>query len=246
MKTATLFGIAAMGLVTASVGNSFATPALQVTVGSNTATPTVTPLGSGTYYFANSSTALGGGSLGGFSWDSGWMQVNAATNQFTLTLNTVTNGNTGGANKTITFLAEENISDPGALSMQAAGTATGTNATSSQTVDFSSSVASSIPSDLAFQDSGVMGLNSASSPTSPSHSVAYSSPGANLAAFSGELTVINQVILSLNPTASLTTGSLTTNISNTSVTTPEPATLALFAVGGLALLTVGRRNKSRS
>ena len=241
MKTATLLGIAAIGLVTASAGHSFATPVLQVTVGSNTATPAVTVLGSGTYYFAASTTPVGG-----FSWDSGWMQVNAPTNQFALTLNTVTNGNSGGSNKTINFIAEENISDPNALSMQAAGTAIGTNATSNQTVDFNSSVTSNIPSVLAFQDSGVMALNPVSSPTSPSHSVSYNSTGANLAAFSGELTIINQITLSLNPTASLTSGSLVTNISNSAVTTPEPATLALFAVGGLALLAVGRRDKSRS
>ena len=242
MKTATLFGIAAMGLVTASAGNSYATPVLQVTVGNNTANPTVTPLGSGTYAYAYS----GPTPLGGFSWDPGMMVVNAATNQFTLFLNNVTNGNTGGSNKTINFLAEENISDANALSMQAAGTTIATYATSNQTVDFNSSVTSNIPSVLAFQDSGAMGLNSATSPTNPSSSVASSSPGANLAAFSGELTIINQITLSLNPTASLTTGSLVTNISNSAVTTPEPATLALFAVGGLALLAVGRRNKSRS
>lgn len=241
MKTATLFGIAAMGLVTASAGNSFATPVLQVTVGSHTATPTLVASASGTYFYAASATPLAG-----FSWDSGFMQVNAATNQFTLTLNTVTNGNTGSSNGTIMFLAEENISDPSALSMQASGTAIGTSVTSNQTVDFNSSVTSNIPTVLASRDPGAMEFNSMTSPSNTSSSVNYSSTGANLAAFSGELTVINQITLALNPTSSLSSGSLVTNISNTAVTTPEPATLALFAVGGLALLAVGRRNKSRA
>jgi len=241
MKTATLFGIAAMGMAAAGATNAFATPVLQVTVGSHTATPTVTALGSGTYYFAASTTPVGG-----FSWGGVLAQVNATTNQFTVDLTTVTNGNTGNSNGTISFIAEENISDPNAQSMQAAGGTIATGATSNQTVDFNSSVVSSIPSTLAFQDSGAMGLNSMSSPTSPSSSIAYNSVGANLAAFSGELTVINTVTLSINPSASLTSGSLTTNISNTAVPTPEPATLALFAVGGLALLAAGRRNKSRA
>ncbi len=241
MKTATLFGIAAMGLVTASAGNSFATPVLQVTVGSHTAVPTLVASASGTYYFAPSTTALGG-----FSWGGAIVQVNPVTNQFTLDLTTVTNGNTGASNGTIIFLAEENISDPSALSIQASGTAIGTSATSNQTVDFNSSVTSNIPTVLAFQDPGAMEFNSMTSPSNTSSSVNYNSTGANLAAFSGELTVINQVTLALNPTSSLTSGSLVTNISNTAVTTPEPATLALFAVGGLALLAVGRRNKSRA
>ena len=241
MKTATLFGIAAMGMAAAGATNAFATPVLQVTVGSQTATPSVTTLGSDTYFFAASTTPLGG-----FSWGGVLAQVNAATNQFTVDLTTVTNGNTGNSNGTISFIAEENISDPNAQSMQAAGATIATGATSNQTVDFNSSVVSSIPSTLAFQDSGAMGLNSTTSPVPTSSSVSYTSTGANLAAFSGELTVINTITLSINPGSSLNSGGLVTNISNTAVPTPEPATLALFAVGGLALLAAGRRHKSRS
>ena len=241
MKTATLFGIAAMGMAAVGATNAFATPVIQVTVGNHTATPTVTALGSGTYYFAASTTPVGG-----FSWGGGLALVNATTNQFTVDLTTVTNGNSGNSNASISFVGEESISDLNAMSMQAAGATIATGATSNQTVDFNSSVVSQIPSTLAYQDSGALGLNSMTSPVSPSSSISYNSVGANLAAFSGQLTIINTITLSINPGSSLNSGSLVTNISDTAVTTPEPATLALFAVGGLALLTVGRRNKSRS
>ena len=230
-----------MGLAAVGATNAYATPVLQVTVGSHTANPTVTPLGSGSHFFAASTAPVGG-----FSWGGVLAQVNAATNQFTVDLSSVTNGNSGNSNGTISFIAEENISDPNAQSMQAAGATIATGATPNQTVDFNSSVVSSIPSTLASRDSGAMGLNSISSPTSPSSSTAYSSTGANLASFSGNLTVMNTITLSINPGASLTSGGLTTNISNTAVPTPEPATLALFAMGGLALLAAGRRNKSRA
>ena len=235
MKTAAFFGIAAMGMAAVGAGNAFATPVLKVTVGNQTVNPTETPLGSGTYFFAASTNPVGG-----FSWGGALVQVNATTNQFTVDLSTVTNGNSGTSNATISFIAEESISDPTAASMQASGSAIATDATYQQTVDFNSSVTSSIP-----RDSGPLGLNSALMPASPSSAVAYSSVGANLSPSSGELTVINTITLAINPATSLNTSSLVTNISNTSVTTPEPATLALFAVGGLALLTVGRRRKSR-
>ena len=241
MKTATLFGIAAMGMTAVGATNAFATPVIQVTVGNHTATPTVTALGSGTYYFAASTTPVGG-----FSWGGGLALVNATTNQFTVDLTTVTNGNSGNSNASISFIGEESISDPNAMSMQAAGATIATGATSNQTVDFNSSVVSQIPSTLAFQDSGAMGLNSMTSPVSPSSSISYNSVGANLAAFSGQLTIINTITLSINPSSSLNSGSLVTNISNTAVPTPEPATLALFAFGGLALLAAGRRNRSRN
>ena len=241
MKTATLFGIAAMGMAALGATNAFATPVLQVTVGSNTVTPTALSLGSGAYYFAASSAPLGG-----FSWSGVLVQTNAATNQFTLGLTGVTNGNTGNSNATISFIAEESITDPNAQSMQAAGTAVATGATSAQTVDFNSAIASSIPSSLGFQDSGSLGLNSVGSPTSPSSSVAYSSPGTNLGAFSGQLTVINTIALTINPSTAINPTTLVTNISDSTIPVPEPAALALFAVGGLTLLAAGRRNKARS
>jgi hypothetical protein len=236
MKTTALVGIAAMGILAAGVSSATATPVLQVTVGSNApVNETATSLGSGTYYFSASTS-------GTFTWGGVLAFVNAATNQFTLALSPVATTSTG----TISFVAQEVITDPNALSIQASGATTATDATSNQTVDFNSAVISNIPSSLGSEDSGMLGLNSAMSPTSPSSSIAYNSNGVNLAAFSGPLTVQNTITLSLNSAASLNVGSLTTNISNTSVPTPEPATLALFAVGGLALLAAGRRNKKRA
>ncbi|MGC8625641.1 MAG: PEP-CTERM sorting domain-containing protein, partial [Phycisphaerae bacterium] len=63
---------------------------------------------------------------------------------------------------------------------------------------------------------------------------------------SSTLTVTNTLTLALNPATTLTAGSLTTNLDSTPITTPEPATLALFAVGGLALLVGTRRRHNRA
>jgi hypothetical protein len=52
--------------------------------------------------------------------------------------------------------------------------------------------------------------------------------------------------LEMNPATYLNAGSLTTNLSDSSVPTPEPATLAIFAVGGLALLAGARRRKNKA
>ncbi len=240
MKTATLFGIAAMGLTTFGVAGAFATPTLTIT----------TPSGPTTEAFTNVSAYLGAGSyvalpgnFGGFSW--GGIVEQIGSTQITTNLTSVSTSNAG--NNTITFaVADSGISGTGVVSMQSSGGVTATGASSIQTADLNGSVYSSSMTLLGSEDSGSLSMNSASNPTLPSSSVAFNSHGVNLTGSSSTLTVTNSLAITLDPASSLTGGLVTTNLSDTAVTTPEPATLALFAVGGLALLTVGRRNKSRS
>ncbi len=242
MNKTMLFGMAALGLAAVGVPQAFATPTLTVSVNGGPATPVGVAdlsayLGAGTY------GALPG-SLDGFSWGGILLETPTGANQFTLNLTSVSNGNLSTG--TITFVASNSISDPTAQSMQPSGGATASNATSFQTVDFNSSVYSSTPTLLASRDSGVLGLNSPTNPTFPNSSVPFNSPGANLGTFSGNLTLDNTITLSLNPAASLTGGLLTDSLSNSAIPTPEPATLALFAVGGLALLAGARRRKNQA
>lgn len=240
MKTATLFGIAAMGLTTLGVAGAFATPTLTVT----------TPSGSTTETFTNVSAFLGAGAyaalpgtFGGFSW--GGILEQIGSTQITTNLTSVSTTNSG--NNTITFaVSDSGISGAGMLSMQSSGGVTATNATYLQTADLNGSVYSSSSALLGSEDSGSLPMNFANNPMTPSSSVPFNSHGMNLTGSSSTLTVTNSLALTLDPTSSLTGGLLTTNLNATAVSTPEPATLGLFAVGGLALLAVGRRNKSRS
>ena len=244
MKTATLFGIAAMGLTTFGVAGAFATPTLRIT----------TPSGTTTEAFANVSAYFGAGayaalpgSFGGFSW--GGIVEQIGSSQVTTNLTSVTTTNPG--NNKITFaVSDSGISGIGIVSMQSSGGVTATGATSLQTADLNGSVYSTsstlISTLIGSDDSGSLSMNSATNPVTPSSSVPFNSPGMNLTSSSITLTVTNSLALTLAPGSSLTGGLLTTNLDTTAVTTPEPATLGLFAVGGLALLAVGRRNRSRS
>ncbi len=240
MKTATLFGIAAMGLTTFGVAGAFATPTLRIT----------TPSGTTTEAFANVSAYFGAGayaalpgSFGGFSW--GGIVEQIGSSQVTTSLTSVTTTNSG--NNTITFaVSDSGISGTGIVSMQSSGGVTATGATSLQTADLNGSVYSTSSTLIGSDDSGSLSMNSATNPVTPSSSVPFNSPGMNLTSSSITLTVTNSLALTLAPGSSLTGGLLTTNLDTTAVTTPEPATLGLFAVGGLALLAVGRRNRSRS
>ena len=243
MKKSALFGIVAMGMAVAGVPAAFATPTLTVTVvgtpGSDT--PAFTNL---SVYLGPGSYGVGPGTWGGFSWNSILTHVSAT--QFTVDLSSVTNGNSGNSNGTITFaISDSGISGTNILSAQASGGTTATDASSTQTVDLNSSVYSSSMAILASQDSGAIGLNSVV-PILPSSSVVYNSHGVNLSSSSSTLTVTNTFTLAMNPTTTLTAGSLTNNLNSSSVPTPEPATLALFAVGGLALLAGSRRRHNRA
>ncbi len=243
MKNIALFGMAALGLATVGVPQAFATPTLTVSV--NGGTPNTLAVSNLSSYLGSGTYGSTPGSLDGFSW--GGMLLIGVSNNFKLELTSVNNGNSSTG--TITFTAADTISDPTAKSMQSSGGVTTYDATSAQTVDFNGSVYSSTPSLLASQDSGLLDLNSPTNPATPNSSVAFNPVpplGANLASFSGNLNIVNTLALTINPATSLTGGLLTTSLINSAVPTPEPATLALFAVGGLALLAGTRRRKNRA
>ncbi len=237
MRKSALFGIAAMGLATVGCASAFATPTLKIT----------TPSGSTTEAFTDVSAILGAGSYAalpgtfdGFSW--GGILEKIGSTQVTTNLTSVSTSNSG--NNTINFaVSASGISGTGIVSMQSSGGVTATDASSLQTADLNGSVYSAALVLLGRQDSGSLPMNSASNPMMPSSSVAFNSSGMNLTGSSATLTVTNSLALTLDPSSSLTGGLLTTNLGTTTVTTPEPATVALFALGGLALL-VGARRRS--
>lgn len=243
MRKSALFGIAALGMAAVGAPQAFATPTLTVTTtggGSYSASLSNLSafLGSGTY-------GIGSHSLGGFTW--GGVIAHVGTNQFTVDVSSVSNGNSGSSNSMISFaITQTGFSGTGIVSMQASGGTTATNASNLQTVDFNASASSPSPAVLlGSQDSGTLGLNSPV-PAIPSSSVAFSPlHGVNLTGSSSTLTLTNTLTLEINPASSLNAGSLTTNLSSASVPTPEPATLALFAAGGLALLAGTRRRKNK-
>ncbi len=245
MKKSALFGMAALGMAAVGLPQAFATPVLTVTTGSGTYTHALTDvsayLGSGTY-------GIGSQTLDGFTW--GGVIAHVGATQFTVDVSSVSNSNSGNSNGMISFaVTQDGFSGTGIASLQATGGTTATNASDHQTVDFNGSAYAPTtpnPTLLGQQDSGVIGMNSVV-PASPSSSVAFSPlTGVNLSGSSSTLNLTDTLTLEMNPATYLNAGSLTTNLSDSSVPTPEPATLAIFAVGGLALLAGARRRKNKA
>ena len=237
MKTATLFGIAAMGMAAAGASNAFATPMLTVTVGSNSTNPSFVSLGSGNYY-------AGPSQVGGVSWGDIMVAASDPTSsgayQLNLTINNLSSSNPGSS--TVNFVASDNgftlPAHQGIGQIQANLTTNVTSGTTAESIASGGSVNS---------DSTVLSPISFASATGLDE---YGKTGSTV--FINAASNMGTVTLGTSDTLTLSQGTLVNTANSvilatpTTVTTPEPATLALFAVGGLALLAVGRRNKSRS
>ncbi len=217
--------------------SAMATPVLTVTTSSGSQNVTLVSIGGGAY-------AATPGSAGGFTWGAIGVNVSSSSySQVALQINSVANTNpTTGLNSAISF----SVSDSGLsatpnsfLSIQESGSATSSLATSAQTVDFSGSAVNSSTT-VGTQDSGDLALNTSKSYLSSS-SVSYSSLGSNLSGAYSTLTLNAETSLSIDPGMKVNGTDLAVNIDTATVTTPEPAALGLFAVGGLVLLAARRR-----
>ena len=216
---------------------AMATPVLNITTSSGgSVSPTLTSLGGGAY-------AASPGTVGGFTWGRIDLNVSSGSyDQLALQVNSVANSNPQvSTNATITFSASESglsASPNSFLSIQGSGSVTATGATSSQTADiFGSAVAGS--GTVGIQNSGALSLKP--SPGYPSTSVGYTSLGQNLSAYTGTLTLNTSTSLTIDSGMRVNGTDAVMNLNTTTVGTPEPATMGLFAVGGLALLAMGRR-----
>lgn len=225
--------VAGLGLATTAM----ATPILTVTTsGGGSATPTLLSLGGGAY-------AAAPGTVGGFTWGAVGVNVSSGSyDQLALQVNSIANNNPpAGVDRTIMFSVSESglsASPNSFLSIQGSGSATATGATSNQTVDISgSAVATS--GIVGIQDSGAVFLKS--TPGYPSTSIAYNSLGQNLSAYTGNLTLNTVTSVTIDEGMKVDGTDAAMSLNTTAVGTPEPATMGLFAVGGLALLAMRRR-----
>ncbi len=228
-----LAAVAGFGLA----ATAMATPVLTITTSNGgSATPTLVSLGGGAY-------ASAPGTVGGFTWGGIDVSISSGSyDQLDLQVNSVTNNNPpANTNATITFSASESglsASPNSFLAIQGSGSATASNATSNQTAEFfGSAVANS--GTVGTQNSGAISLKP--SPVNPSTSIAYNSLGQNLSAYSGTLTLNASTSLSIDEGMKVNSANAIMNLNTTTVGTPEPATMGLFAVGGLALLAMRRR-----
>jgi len=237
MKKSIVLVMASVGLAALAAPAAFATPTMVVTVGSSHQNVTLTSaaaiLGAGTYIAAP-------GSFDGFSYGG----VVVSTSGYTLQtqFSGVTDTTSGSAD--ISFAVTNDYSTGGNStnfrSMQTSGSATATNASSSQTIDFNGMVSPGGGSSTS-QDSGALPLNSPT-PVLPSSSTSYDLAGVNLNTPSSSVSVTNTWTVSLSSVSMVNGGIMVTNLSTSSVVTPEPAALALLGLGGaVALLGLRRR-----
>lgn len=243
MKKTALFGIAALGLTAVGVPQAFATPTLTVSVGGPATTLTLNVGGSGSYYAMP-------GSLSGFSWGMILAQVNNPSNngsyQLSLTINNLTQS--PGTTATATFVASDgSFTAPvgqGISFIQ-----------SDLTINVTDGIASeSVLSDGQLNPGSLNGGNANLPPTvftSTSGLETYKATGSNIATSvadnTGAFTLQTSDAIVFAPGSSGTTiGNINSEITASpgAVTTPEPATLALLAVGGLGLLA-GRQRRAK-
>ena len=238
--------VTTLGMVTVGMPNAFATPTLTVTVGSNTGTIALgTPTASGSYTTYN----VGSGAYRNFSWRTVEVEVGNTTFSgsylLSLTIQGLTQSTAGS--QTATF----NLVDSDFTLPLNQGIGTIQNDVSANVSAGKSS--ESILSSGALNPSSVNGTINTLPTITFSNNLnlqSYSQYGSsvttnaalNMGNFTLETTaavtlVNNSAVLSVNPAIIA---------SPVSVPTPEPATLALFAVGGLALLAGSRRRHNRA
>lgn len=233
-------GIAAIGMSVLASPSAFATPTMTIAVGNSSTNVTLTNVsaafGTGTY-------AAAAGSFDNF--DYGGVLVTVSGSALQTQFGSVTDAS--GTITPITFAITQTGFSTGSnnsnfRSMQISGSATATDASSAQMIDFNGMVSPTAGSSTS-QDSGALPLNTAPG-VSPSSSVDYNTNGINLATPSNTVSITNSYTLDLNSSAMVNGGLLVTNLSTSTVITPEPAALALLSLGGVVALLSLRRRKT--
>ncbi len=234
MKKSALFGFVALGMAAVGVPHAFAT--IEVTLNGH-----VIGLSSPNSFVSSSSYA-------GFSW-TGLNVTTSTTSSGTYQLSFAVAGltSTNSGNTTANFVAYDNAitlpTNVGINQIQGDVTANVTDGTSSESVmssgqlnpNSSSGGSTTLP---AVQFISIPGLE-AYSETGP---MVNTNPADN----KGTIELQTSDSVTLSPTTSINSVNSVISASTTAVTTPEPATLALFAVGGLALLAGARRRKNQA
>jgi hypothetical protein len=233
MKKSALFGIAALGMAAVGVPHAFAT--IEVTLNGH-----VIGLSSPNSFVSSSS-------YGGFSW-SGLNVTESVTSsgayQLSFTVTGLSSSNSGVA--TANFQATDDaITLPahmGINTIQGDVTANVTNGTTSESV---------------MSGGQLNPLSSGGSTTLPTITFvnnpnlqAYSETGPMVSTIAannmGTIELLTSDSVAISSTTGINSVNSVISASTTAVTTPEPATLALFAVGGLALLVGARRRKNKA
>ncbi len=239
MTKAAGFGIAAFALSALMAPAAFATPTMVITVGSSSQNVTLQSaallLGAGTY-------VAPAGSFDGFSYSG--VLVTVGSNSLQTQFGSVTDSTQNPP--AISFAVTQTgyatgSSNTNFESMQISGSATATDATSNQTIDFNGLVAPSTGASTS-QDSGMLALNT-SSPYTPSSSVGYNTAGTGLMTPSNSVSVTNTWTLNLSSSSVVNGGLLVTNLSTSTVVTPEPAAIGLLGIAGTVALLGLRRRK---
>ncbi len=234
------FGIAAFALSALVAPVAFATPTMVITVGTATQDVTLQStaglLGAGTY-------VAPAGTFDGFSYSG--VLATVANDSLQTQFGSVTDSTQNPP--AISFAVTQTgyatgSSNTNFTSMQISGSATSTDATSNQTIDFNGMVAPSTGSSTS-QDSGALALNT-TSPYTPSSSLGYNIAATNLITPSTSVSVTNTWTLNLSSSSAVNGGLLVTNLSTSTVVTPEPAAIGLLGIGGAVALFGLRRRKT--
>ena len=233
MRKSALFGIAALGMAAVGVPHAFAT--IEVTLNGH-----VIGLASPNSFASSSS-------YGGFSW-SGLNATESVTSsgayQFSFTITGLTSSNSGTTTANIQAW-DDNITLPthmGINQIEGDVTANITNGTSSESVTSggqlnpaTSGGSTMLPTINFVNNSGLEGYSG----TGP---VVATSAANNM----GTIELLTSDSVTLAPSTMVNSINSVIIASTTAVTTPEPATLALFALGGLALLVSTRRRSNKA
>jgi hypothetical protein len=233
MKKSALFGIAALGMAAVGVPHAFAT--IEVTLNGH-----VIGLSSPNSFMSSSSYA-------GFSWTGLNVTVSplsAGGYQLSFAVAGLTSSNTGSS--VANFVAYDNAitlpTQMGINQIQGDVTANVTNGNSAESVVSSGQLN---PSSANGGSTLPLTLNFANNNLSAGYSATGTSVSTNAADNMNTIELLTSDSVTLSPNTSVNTVNSVINATTTAVTTPEPATLALFAVGGLALLAGARRRKNQ-
>lgn len=233
MKKSALFGITALGMAAIGIPHAFAT--IEVTLNNH-----VIGLSSPNSFVSSSS-------YGGFAW-SGLNVTESVTSsgayQLSFTVTGLTSTNSGVT--TANFQATDNSimlpSNMGINAIQGDVTANVTNGTTSESVmsggqlnPLSSGGTATVPT-----------ITFASNPNLQAYSETGPMVSTTAANNMGTIELLTSDSVSMSPTTLVNSVNSVISASTVAVTTPEPATLALFAFGGLALLAGARRRKNKA
>ncbi len=243
MTRSVALGILAVGLSALAAPCAFAVPTMTITVGLVNQTATLTSVSS---TFGAGSYAAAAGTFDGFAY--GGVLVTTSGDAMQTQFSSVSDTTSGpGA---ISFTVTDSGFTTGSpsinfASMQVSGSATATNATNNQTIDFNGNAAP-LSGLSTSQNSGALSLNT-NPGVFPSSSTVYNTSGINLNTPSPTASITNKWTLDLSPSSVVNGGLLATNLSTSSVVVPEPAAIGLLGIGGaVAMLGFRRRNANVS